>query len=128
VSPDDTLYGQIKNRVLTISGNSPSIRVDGGYLVVSDGPLHVPANHPGPAQLANDRMNTNRFRRADCQVDRIVVTRPDGFVTFAALKWLHDVGVSLVQLDWDGTVLVATAPRQHDLPPVRRSQGDRLRE
>jgi hypothetical protein len=88
MSPDDTLYGQIKNRILTVSGNSPSIRVDGGYLVVSDGPMHVPSNHPGSAQPVNERMTTHRFRRGDCPVDRIVVTRPDGFVTFAALKWL----------------------------------------
>ena len=123
MNSDDTLYGRIKNRVLTISGNSPSIRVDGGCLLVSDGPMPVPTAHLGPAQLANDRMVTHRFRRADCPVDRIGVTRPEGFVTFAALKWQHDVGVSLAQLDWDGTVLVATAPRQYDLPAVRRSHA-----
>src|SRR5713226_6078656 len=72
VSPDDTLYGRIKNRVLTLSGNNSSIRVDGGSLIVSDGPVAVPANHRGPALPVKERMVTCRFRRADCPIDRIV--------------------------------------------------------
>ena len=101
---DDTLYGRIKNGVLTISGNNPSIRVDGGYLVVSDGPVSVPANLRGTADALEQRMVTHRFRRADCPINRIVVTRPDGFITFGAIKWLHGIGASLVQLDWDEAV------------------------
>src|ERR1051325_9587537 len=49
--------------------------------------------------------------------------RPDGFITFAAIKWLHGVGASLLQLDWDGTVLLATAPAGTDLPALRRAQA-----
>jgi CRISPR-associated protein Cas1 len=67
-------------------------------------------------------MVTHRFRRAGCPVNRIVVTRPDGFITFAAIKWLHGVGASLVQLDWDGTVLLSTAPAGSDQPALRRAQ------
>jgi hypothetical protein len=73
MTPDHTPYGQIKNHVLIISGNNPNIRVDGGCLVVSDGPMPVPADHLGPAQPAAGRMVTHRFRRAGCPVDRIVV-------------------------------------------------------
>jgi CRISPR-associated protein Cas1 len=122
VSPDDTLYGRIKNGVLTISGNNPSIRVDGGCLVVSDGPMLVPADHCGPALPAKQRMVTYRFR-ADCPIDRIVITRPDGFITFGAIKWLHGIGAGLVQLDWDGTVLLATTPAGSDQPALRRAQA-----
>jgi CRISPR-associated endonuclease Cas1 len=123
MNANDTVYGHIKNGVLAISGNNPSIRVDGGYLVVSDGPIAVPATHEGPALPVEQRMVTHRFRRADCPIDRIVITRPDGFITFAAIKWLHGVGVSLVQLDWDGTVLLATAPAGNDQPTLRRAQA-----
>jgi CRISPR-associated endonuclease Cas1 len=63
------------------------------------------------------------FRRAGCPISRILVTRPDGFITFAAIKWLHGVGVGLVQLDWDGTVLLATAPAGNDQPALRRAQA-----
>jgi CRISPR-associated protein Cas1 len=122
VNSDDTLYGRIKNRVLTISGNNSSIRVDGGYLVVSDGPHTVPTNHGDQALSLKERMVTHRFPRADCPINRIVVTRPDGFITFAAIKWLDGVGAGLVQLDWDGTVLLATAPAGSDQPALRRAQ------
>jgi CRISP-associated protein Cas1 len=119
----DTLYGRIKNGVLTLSGNNASIRLDGGYLVVSDGPWPVAPDHAGPAAPIEQRMATHRFRRADCPIDRIVVTRPDGFITFAAIKWLHGVGVALVHLDWDGTVLLASARAGTDQPALRRAQA-----
>jgi CRISPR-associated protein Cas1 len=123
MNSDDCLFGRIKNGVLTLSGNNASIRVDGGALVVSDGPTPVAPDHRGPAPPIAQRMVTHRFRRASCPVSRIVVTRPDGFITFAAIKWLHGVGASLVQLDWDGTVLLATAPAGSDQPALRRAQA-----
>jgi hypothetical protein len=83
----DALYGRIKNGVLTLSGNNASIRVDGGALVVSDGPRPIAPDHYGPAPPIAERMVTHRFRRADCPINRIIVTRPDGFITFAAIKW-----------------------------------------
>ena len=109
--------------MLTLSGNNASIRVDGGYLVVSDGPWPVAPDHVGPAAPIEQRMATHRFRRADCPINRIILTRPDGFITFAAIKWLHGVGVGLVQLDWDGTVLLASATAGADQPALRRAQA-----
>jgi CRISP-associated protein Cas1 len=123
MNTDDTLYGRIKNGVLTLSGNNASIRVDGGCLVVSDGPTVVAATHQGKAPPFEERMTTLRFRRADCPVSRIVITRPDGFITFSAIKWLHGVGVSLVQLDWNGTVLLCTAVSGTDYSAMRRAQA-----
>jgi CRISPR/Cas system-associated endonuclease Cas1 len=123
MNSDDTHYGRIRNRVLTVSGNNPSIRVDGGYLVISDGPMPVPSTYCGAAPPAKDRMTTLRLPRSACPVDRIVVTRPDGFITFGAIRWLHGVGCALVQLDWDGTVLLATAPAGPDRPAIRRVQA-----
>jgi CRISPR-associated protein Cas1 len=123
MNSEDTLYGRIKNGVLTLSGNNASIRVDGGSLVVSDGPWPVAPAHVGAAAPIAERMVTHRFRRADCPINRIVVTRPDGFLTFAAIKWLHGVGVGLVQLDWDGIVLLASAPVGADQPALRRAQA-----
>jgi CRISPR-associated protein Cas1 len=123
MNSEDTLYGRINNGVLTLSGNNASIRVDGGYLVVSDGPWPVAPDHVGLAAPIEQRMVTHRFHRAGCPINRIVVTRPDGFITFAAIKWLHGVGVGLVQLDWDGTVLLANAPAGADQPALRRAQA-----
>ena len=86
MNSEDMLYGRIKNGVLTLSGNNnASIRVDGGYLVVSDGPWPVAPDHVGPGAPIEQRMATHRFRRADCPINRIVVTRPDGFITFCRI-------------------------------------------
>jgi hypothetical protein len=39
MNPDnDQLYGRIRNGVLALSGNNPSIRVANGQLVIRDGP------------------------------------------------------------------------------------------
>jgi CRISPR-associated protein Cas1 len=108
MNADDTLYGRIKNGVLTLSGNNSHITVDGGCLRISDG--------------AYERSAELRLRRANCPLSRIVVTRPDGIISFAAIKWLHGIGAGLVQLDWDGTVLLATAPAGTDQPALRRAQ------
>jgi len=113
--PDNTLLGQIKNRVLTLSGNIASIRVDGGYLVISDGPTPKVGNSGGT-------MYTLRLPRAAFPIDRIVATKNSGNITLAALKWLHDLGVGFTQLDWDGTVVFASARRGIDLPAIRRAQ------
>ena len=75
MNSEDTLYGRIKNGVLTLSGNNASIRVDGGYLVVSDGPTPVAAGHRGPAPSVEQRMVTHRFRRADCPINRLSPSR-----------------------------------------------------
>ena len=109
MNADDTLYGRIKNGVLTISGNNARITVDGGYLRISDGA------YGQSAEL--------RLRRDGCPLSRIVVTRPDGIISFAAIKWLHGIGASLVQIDWDGTVLLATMPTGSDQPALRRAQA-----
>jgi hypothetical protein len=123
MNSEDTPYGRIKNGVLTLSGNNASIRVDGGYLFVSDGQSPAAPDHVGPATPIEQRMATHHFRRADCPINRIIVTRADGFITFAAIKWLHGVGVGLVQLDWDGMVLLASVPAEADQPALRRAQA-----
>lgn len=107
---DDVLFGQIRNRVLTLSGNNASIRVDGGCLVICDGPAKGGA------------MTTLRLPRAGFPIDRIVATKPNGNVSLAALKWLYDIGTGFTMLDWDGAVIFASAPRSIDLPAIRRAQ------
>lgn len=38
MNSDDTLYGVVRHGTLALSGNNPSIRVDGGTIIVADGP------------------------------------------------------------------------------------------
>ena len=125
LNSDDVLYGTIKNGVLTLSGDAPSIKVENGMLVVRDGPHLVPDDWPRdrPVPPPEERMQTLRLPRAGCPIQHIVVSRPDGFITFAAIEWLHDVGVSLVQLDWHGDVLLAKGSPGPNRPAARRQQA-----
>ena len=101
-----TLYGRIKNGVLTLSGNNAGIRVDGGYLVVFDGPMPVAPDHVGPCgRRSSSAWPRTAFVVLRLSIDRIVITRPDGFITFAAIKWLHGVG-SRLSCSSTGTVRV----------------------
>jgi CRISPR-associated endonuclease Cas1 len=121
VNSDDVLYGAVRHGVLTLSGNASSIRVENGMLAVRDGPHEW--SGPGEAPPVETRMETLRLPRAGCPVKHIVVTRPDGFITFAAIEWLHEAGISLVQLDWHGNVLLAMGPPGPDRPAMRRQQA-----
>jgi CRISPR-associated endonuclease Cas1 len=119
----DDLYGRVVNGTLVISGNGPSLKVENGVLVVRDGPRLPPPGHQGPVPPLAERMVTLRVPRAGCPIKRIIVTRPEGFATFAALEWLSHAGISLTMLNWHGEVLLATAPPGPDRPAMRRAQA-----
>src|SRR5436305_7038456 len=108
---NDTNYTVIKNGVVVVSGTGPAIRVDGNRLVIRDGPQETPP-------LVLTRAEASRKLR-----HIIVYGHAGGFVTFDALRWLRDTGVAFSQLDWDGTVILASGPRGPDQPALRRSQA-----
>ncbi len=107
---DDTNYTVIKNGVVVVSGTGPAIRVDGNKLVIRDGPKETPP-------LALTRAEASRRLR------HIIVTgQAGGFITFDAHRWLRDTGVAFSQVDWDGSVIIASGSRRPDRPALRRVQ------
>src|SRR5438045_112157 len=106
----DTLYGVVKNGVLTLSGYSISVREDNGFLLIRDG-------LKGRTELEL------RFPRASCPVSRLVVVRSEGYLTLRAVRWLRDVGASLVVLDYDGTPILITTPKANVRAGLRRAQA-----
>jgi CRISPR/Cas system-associated endonuclease Cas1 len=108
---DDTNYTVVKNGVVVVSFTGPAIRVDGNRLVIRDGPQETPP-------LCLTRAEASRKLR-----HIIVCGHAGGFVTFDALRWLRDTGVAFSQLDWNGTVVIASGPRSPDQPDLRRAQA-----
>src|SRR5215472_839604 len=108
---DDTNYTIIKNGVVVVSGTGPAIRVDGNRLVIRDGLQETPP-------LCLTRAEASRKLR-----HIIVCGHAGGFVTFDALRWLRDTGVAFSQLDWNGTLVIASGPRGPDQPDHRRAQA-----
>jgi len=107
---DDTIYTRVRNGVVVVSGTGPAIRIDGGRLVIRDGPLETP-----PLRLTRAEAR-RRLRHV------IVCGDAGGYVSFDALRWLRDTGVAFSQLDWNGTV-IAASPTIPDQPALRRAQA-----
>jgi hypothetical protein len=111
MNPDtDQLYGRIRNRVLTLSGNNPSIGVANGLLVIRDGPTAWVG--PGEAPPVEQRMTTLRIARGERTFNHVIALRPTGFYTGNALQWMHDVGIAFTQLTFDGEIVFSTGPRR----------------
>ena len=108
---DDTNYTAIKNGIVVVSGTGPAIRVDGNRILIRDGPQETP-----PLSLTRAEA-VRRLRHI------IVCGQAGGFVTFDAMRWLRDTGVALSQLDWNGSVVIASGPRGPDQPDLRRAQA-----
>jgi hypothetical protein len=122
MNPDtDQLYGRVRNRILTLSGNNPSIRVANGLLVIRDGPTAWVG--PGEAPPVEQRMTTLRIARGERTVNHVIALRPTGFYTGSALQFMHNVGIAFTQLTFDGEVVFSTGPAGTDQPSLRRAQA-----
>jgi len=56
-------------------------------------------------------------------IKRLVVIGHTGTISFDALRWLHDIGASVVHIDADGAVIVASGPARLDDARLRRAQA-----
>jgi CRISPR-associated endonuclease Cas1 len=95
--------------ILVLSGYGLRVAVERGHLVVNDGIGH--------------QRRGGRLHRATAGLKRLVVLGHSGTISFEALRWLHDIGASFVQLDADGTVIVASGPSGLDDARLRRAQA-----
>src|SRR5262249_30845485 len=64
-----------------------------------------------------------RFSRATCGLKRLVILGHSGTISLEALRWLHDLGASVTQIDADGNVLLTSAPPRTDEVRLRRAQA-----
>jgi len=95
--------------VLVLDGFGLSITVSRGHLVLRDG-------------LGQHRRE-RRLPRVQRTVRRIVILGHTGHLSLEAVRWCTDTGITLTQLDTDGTLLLTTGGIQHDDPRLRRAQA-----
>lgn len=95
--------------VLALTGYGITITVDRGHLCCADG--------------CGKERRSAQFPRAPRPFKRLVIVGHSGSLSFDALRWLHDVGVSLAVLDRDGEVLAAHGPTGLDDARLRRAQA-----
>lgn len=101
--------GSLHDGVLVVSGYGVRVAVERGHLAVESG-------------IAGTR-HRERFSRISPAVHRVVLVGHSGTVTLDALRWLHDVGASLIHIDNDGTLLAVAAPRDLNNASLRRAQA-----
>jgi len=100
---------KVKDGVIALTGYGLDVRVDRGRLSVQDG-------------IANNRRET-RFTKATCGIKRFVILGHSGTISLEALRWLHDIGAGVFQIDADGQVILASAVRGLDNVFLRRAQA-----
>ena len=98
-----------RSGVLTIHGFGVRVRMQSGHLEIQDG--------VGP-----DR-RTITLARVNHHLRRLVCISDDGFVTLSALKWLSDIGASLIMLDRTGKVVFVTGPAASSDARLRHAQS-----
>lgn len=99
----------IRNGICVVDGYGLRVAAERKHLVISDG--------IGRAR----RVRT--FTRSDRRLKRVVVIGNSGTISLDALRWLGDVGVSLVHIDKESRVLAVSAVEGTDNPGLRRVQA-----
>lgn len=95
--------------VAVVDGFGCKVTVERGALVLHDG--------------IGSHRRTRRYERATHGLRRVVLTNPDGFATFEALRWCSSLGIGVVVLDNDGGAVLASTPRATDDARLRRVQA-----
>ena len=70
-----------------------------------------------------DERRTQRLSRIDRTVKRLVILGEAGSVSLDAIGWLRRVGIPLVHLRPDGTLLFVAGPPAASHAPIRRAQA-----
>ena len=98
-----------RGQVCVVDGYGIRIAVERGRLLVSDG--------------SGRERREQSFSRVRPNLARIVILGSSGTVSLAAVRWLADLGVPLVQLDRDGQLLLCSAVNTADDARLRRAQA-----
>ena len=97
-----------QGEVVVVDGFGVSVRVERSRLVVTDG--------------AGRNRRERRYGRATSEIARLVVLGGSGSLSLAAIRWLADVGASLVCIDRDCPLTLTSAPTKTEAK-LRRAQA-----
>jgi CRISPR-associated endonuclease Cas1 len=97
-----------QGEIVVVDGFGVSVRVERSRLVVTDG-------------AGRNRLE-RRYGRATSEISRLVVLGGSGSLSLDAVRWLADVGASLVCIDRDGALMVTSAPTKAEAK-LRRAQA-----
>ena len=64
-----------------------------------------------------------RLSKATSRLKRLILLGHSGTISLKAFRWLHDIGAAVLQIDYDASVVLASAPSGLDYPLLRRKQA-----
>jgi CRISPR-associated protein Cas1 len=102
---------------LYLSGFGVSLNVDGARLIVKDGFLE-------PDSVQREHM----FQPRRMPYDSVIIDGQTGSVSLAAIKWLMRHGVPLFILDYNGTLLSSTLPKEPVNGPLKIAQVEAYKD
>jgi CRISPR-associated protein Cas1 len=102
---------------LYLSAFGVSLSVDGSRLIVRDGFLE-----PDSTQQAYE------FQPRRMPYDSVVIDGQTGSISLAAIKWLMRHGVPLLIMDYNGTLLSSTLPKEPVNGPLKIAQIEAYRD
>src|ERR1700756_3751243 len=108
VPPSPILEQIPKHGVLLMWGFGMSLRVQNGHLSAEWG-------------IGEERHRAH-LPRVNRNLKRVIVIDSDGFATFDAIRWIGDIGASLIFLDRRGKLLFASTPTAPSDVRLRRAQ------
>jgi CRISPR-associated protein Cas1 len=85
--------------------------------------VHVYRDHLIVQDGAGRQRRRQRFHRATSGLKRLVVIGHSGYITFEALRWIHDVGAAFIQIDNDANLISTSALARHHESKLRRAQA-----
>ncbi len=97
-----------KNGILVMSGFGLRLQIQNGHLTAEWG--------------IGEERHTICVPRVNRNLKRVIVIGSDGFATFDALRWISDIGASLIFLDRRGKLLFASTPTAPSDVRLRRAQ------
>src|SRR5262245_17332114 len=94
--------------IVVADGYGLTLRVERSQLIVTDG--------------AGRHRRERRFGRATSKIARLVVLGGSGSISLEAIRWLGDVGATLVCVDRDSEILCSSGPTKSEAK-LRRAQA-----
>ncbi len=70
-----------------------------------------------------DNRTSLTLNKTSSRPRRLIILGTTGQITLSALRWLHDVQASIVQIGYDGSVIFASTPAGTNIPELRRAQA-----
>jgi CRISPR-associated endonuclease Cas1 len=95
--------------VRVVDGYGVRIRVHHGHLQIDDG-------------IGRQR-RSDTYPRATCPFHRILILGHTGYISLEAVRWCHELGIGVVHLDADRSLLQTSARRETGTNRIRRVQA-----